>query len=65
MPAKSRSQQRLFAAAQHGAQFRKAKQLRATTTPAQREEFARGSMKGKPAHVKHPPNRYGDIGRHR
>jgi len=62
-PARSRSQQRLFAAAQHGATFKKAKQLRATTTPAQREEFARGSLKGKPQPV--TPNRYGDIGRHR
>jgi len=57
MPAKSKAQQRLFAAAQHGARFPKAKQLRATTTPAQREEFAHGSLKGKSQHV--TPNRYG------
>jgi len=61
MPAKSKAQQRLFAAAAHGATFAKAKQIRASTTPEQRREFASGSMKNKPAHVK-TPNRYGKIG---
>jgi len=61
MPAKSKAQQRLFQAAQHGATFAKAKQIRASTTPAQREEFAKGSMKGKPQHV--TPNRYCRTGR--
>jgi hypothetical protein len=63
MPAKSRSQQRLFAAAAHGATFAKAEAIRASTTPAQRKEFASGSMKGKPEHVKKSMNRYGRIGR--
>jgi hypothetical protein len=63
MPAKSKAQQRLFAAAAHGAQFAKAKQIRASTTPAQREEFASGPMKGKPERVTRE-NRYGAL-RHR
>jgi hypothetical protein len=62
MPAKSKAQQRLFAAAAHGATFAKAKQIRASTTLAQRDEFASGPMKHKPEHVK-TPNRYGRIGR--
>ena len=64
MPAKSKAQQRLIAAAEHGATFAKAKQIRASMTHEQMHDFASGSMKGKPGHVKptaaHPtyPNRY-------
>jgi hypothetical protein len=64
MPAISRSQQRLFQAAAHGATFAKAKAIRASTTVDQRREFASGSMKGKPEHVKHP-NRYARMAKGR
>jgi len=53
MPAKSQAQQRLMAAAEHGAQFQMAKRLRASMTHQQLHDFASGSMKGKPAHVEH------------
>lgn len=52
MPAKSRSQQRLMQAAEHGATFPKAKQIRAAMTPQQLHDFASGSERGKPQHVK-------------
>ena len=63
MPAKSKAQQKLFAAAEHGATFPMAKKLRASMTHEQLREFAVGSQKGKPAHVRHTgaPNRYGQL----
>jgi hypothetical protein len=51
MPAKSKAQQRLFQAAEHGANFPLARKLRGSMTMAQLGDFARGSMHGKPAHV--------------
>jgi hypothetical protein len=51
MPATSKAQQRLMAAAEHGATFAKAKKLRASMTPAQLKEFASGPMQGKPEHA--------------
>ena len=51
MPAKSKSQQRLMAAAEHGATFPKAKALRRSMTHAQLHDFAVGSMKKKPEHA--------------
>lgn len=61
MPAKSKSQQRLMAAAEHGATFPKAQALRQSMTLGQLSEFASGSMKGKPEHVKgsHPHKNLG------
>ena len=41
MPAKSRAQQRLMQAAQHGASFPLAKRLRATLTPEQLAAFSK------------------------
>lgn len=52
MPAKSRSEQRLFQAAEHGATFPKATQLRDSLTHQQLHDFASGPETGKPAHVK-------------
>ena len=52
MPAKSKAQQRLIAAAEHGANFPKAKQIRQSMTLSQMHDFASGSMKRKPEHVK-------------
>jgi hypothetical protein len=40
MPAKSEAQRRLMAAAAHGATFPKARELRASLTPTQLEEFS-------------------------
>jgi hypothetical protein len=51
MPAKSKAQQRLMAAAEHGATFPMAEKLRQSMSLGQLHDFASGSMKGKPAHV--------------
>jgi hypothetical protein len=51
MPAKSKAQQRLMAAADHGASFPMAKKLRSSMTMSQLHDFASGSMKNKPPHV--------------
>jgi len=51
-PARSKSQQRLFGAAEHGATFKKAEQLRQSLTHQQLHDFAAGSMRGKPEHVR-------------
>lgn len=61
MPAKSKAQQRLMAAAEHGAQFPMAQKVRASMSLSQLHDFAKGSMKGKPAHVKgqHPHKNLG------
>lgn len=52
MPAKSRAQQRLMQAAEHGANFPMARKIRASMTHQQMHDFAVGSEKGKPQHVK-------------
>lgn len=54
MPAKSKSQQRLMAAAEHGASFPMARKLRASMTHDQLHDFSVGSMARKPEHVKPP-----------
>lgn len=56
MPAKSKAQQRLMAAAEHGASFPMAEKLRSSMTHQQLHDFASGSQKGKPEHVRklHP-----------
>lgn len=61
MPAKSRAQQRLMAAAEHGATFPMAKKLRALMTHQQLHDFASGSERGKPQHVeqRHPHKNLG------
>jgi hypothetical protein len=59
MPSKSRAQQRLMGAAEHGATFPMARKLRQTMTHQQLHDFASGSMKGKPAHVPHPHRNLG------
>ncbi len=61
MPSKSKSQQRLFAAAEHNASFPKARALRDTMTLGQLSDFASGSMQGKPERVKsgHPHQNLG------
>ncbi len=48
MPAKSASQRRLMAAAEHGAKFPKAQQLRKSMTLAQLHDFATMAPKKKP-----------------
>jgi hypothetical protein len=52
MPAKSKAQQRAMAAAEHGADFPLARKLRASMTHQQLHDFAAGSMKNKPTHVR-------------
>ncbi len=51
MPAKSKAQQRLMAAAEHGATFPMAQKVRSSMSLSQLGDFASGSMKGKPTHV--------------
>ena len=50
MPAKSKAQQRLMAAAEHGATFPMAQKVRASMTKGALSDFASGSMAGKPVH---------------
>jgi hypothetical protein len=52
VPAKSKAQQRLFQAAEHNAQFPMAQKLRQSMSHEKLREFAVGSEKGKPQHVK-------------
>jgi hypothetical protein len=52
VPAVSKAQQRLMGAAEHGAQFPMAQKLRKSMTMGQLHDFAVGSEKGKPEHVK-------------
>jgi hypothetical protein len=54
MPAVSKAQQRLMAAAEHGARFPLARTIREALTQAQLHDFASGSMHGKPEHVRKP-----------
>ena len=61
MPAKSKAQQRLFAAAAHGASFPKAKQVQRTMTQTQLEDFARTTTKDLPRHVRRTGNHFGRI----
>lgn len=61
-PAKSRSQQRLFQAADHNAQFPMAQKLRASTTHAQRQDFTKGSEAAKPQHVPKPRHPHQNLG---
>lgn len=51
MPSVSRSQQKLFQAAEHGADFPMAKKLRKSMTHDQLHDFSVGSETGKPQHV--------------
>ncbi len=54
MPAKSRAQQRLMQAAEHGATFPMAQKIRQSMTHQQMHDFAVGSEQGKPQHVAQP-----------
>ncbi len=54
MPAKSKAQQRLMAAAEHGADFPMARQIQQSMSLGQMRDFAKGPMTGKPEHVKKP-----------
>lgn len=63
MPAKSKAQQRLMAAAEHGATFPAAKQLRRSMTHAQLHDYAATPTTRLPAHVQaqgyeHESHRY-------
>ena len=51
MPAKSKSQRRLMAAAEHGATFPEAKALRRSMTHQQLHDFAKTKEKGLPNRV--------------
>jgi hypothetical protein len=51
MPSKSQAQQRLFAAAEHGATFPLARTIRSEMTKTQLHDFAATPRKGLPVHV--------------
>ena len=51
MPAKSRAQQHLMAAAEHGADFPMAQKVRSSMSMSQLHDFAATSTKNKPTHV--------------
>ncbi len=51
MPAKSKAQRRLIAAAEHGASFPAAKKIRVSMTGKQMHDFASTKEKGLPAHI--------------
>lgn len=64
MPAKSKSQQRLMQAAEHGADFPKAAAIRQSMSLGEMRDFAVGSMKGKPERVKAKhPTRHLNLGK--
>ena len=52
MPSVSKAQQHLMGAAEHSATFPMAQKLRATMSLKSLHDFASGSEKGKPYHVK-------------
>jgi hypothetical protein len=52
MPAKSKAQQHLMAAAAHGASFPLARQVRGSMSLGQMGDFASTPTKGLPSHVK-------------
>lgn len=54
MPARSKAQQHLIAAAEHGAKFPMAQKIRQSMTMPQMHDFAVGSEKNKPQHVSKP-----------
>lgn len=55
MPSVSKAQQRLMGAAEHGADFPMARKIRASMTKEQMHDFASGSEKGKPEHIRKKP----------
>lgn len=57
MPSVSKKQQRLIAAAEHGASFPKAQAIRESMTHQQMHDYASGSMAGKPEHVRQAPHK--------
>jgi len=52
LPSESTSQQRLFQAAEHGADFPMARKVRASMSSSDLHDFASGPMAGKPEHTK-------------
>ena len=52
MPAKSKAQRRLMAAAEHGAKFPMARKIRKSMTKSQMRDFAKTKEKGLPAKKK-------------
>lgn len=61
MPAQSRAQRRLFAAAEHGADFPMARKLRASMSMQQMHDFAATSEKGLPPHVASAPHPHRNL----
>ena len=64
MPAKSKAQARLMAAAEHGATFPMARSIRASMTHAQMHDFAVTPRKALPAHVAKAGHPSRNLGAH-
>jgi len=64
MPSKSKAQQHLMQAAEHGADFPMARKVRQSMTPAQLHDFAVGKETGKPEHVKKPGHPHKNLGKY-
>lgn len=62
MPSRSKAQQHLMQAAEHGATFPMARRLRQSMTHRQLHDFSVGSEKGKPAHVRHASHPARNLG---
>lgn len=58
MPAKSKAQQRLMAAAEHGADFPMARKVRASMAQTQMHDFAATRTKGLPTHFESESHSY-------
>ena len=63
MPSKSKSQERLMQAAEHGAKFPMAEKVRESMNHKQMHDFASGKEKGKPEHA-HEGRGYGKDMKH-
>lgn len=57
LPSRSKAQANLMRAAEHGANFPMAQQVRSSMTTRQMHDFAVGPTAGKPAHVGSHPHR--------
>jgi hypothetical protein len=64
MPAVSKSQRRLFGAAEHGADFPLARKLRGSMTHQQLHDFAATKEKGLPTHVRNATHPGRNLGAH-
>ena len=63
MPAKSKAQSNLFRAAEHGATFKLARDIRSQMSHAQMRDYAVTPQKGLPAHVAKAGHPHKNLGK--